>query len=148
MSEIKRASIAIMHKYTTAEDWAQKNPLLGAGELGIESNTKKFKFGDGVTPWNSLSYATRLNIEILQDGEESGTLQQFSNTTNFTITRSITDSDSITYNIDFITEEREEGIASFRTTCFGDTGHLYHGGEEPSFMARFCENYSNTEERH
>ena len=108
MSEIKRASIAIMHKYTTAEDWAQKNPILGAGELGIESNTKKFKFGDGVTPWNSLSYATRLNIENLQDGEDSGTLQQFSNTTNFTIPSSITDSDSITYNIDFITEGRED----------------------------------------
>ena len=38
-----------------------------------------------------------------------------------------------------ITEEREDGIASFRTTCFGDTSHLYYGHEKPSFMARFCE---------
>lgn len=40
---------------------------------------------------------------------------------------------------EIVTEEREKGIASFRTTCFGDTGHLYKGGESPSFAARFCE---------
>lgn len=37
------------------------------------------------------------------------------------------------------TEEREKGIASFRMTAFGDTGHLYKGNEDPSFAARFCE---------
>lgn len=38
-----------------------------------------------------------------------------------------------------ITEEREEGIAAFRCQQFGDISHLYAGGEEPSFAARFCE---------
>ena len=47
-----------------------------------------------------------------------------------------------------VTEEREQGKAYFRCNGFGDISHLYKGGEEPSFMARFCENYSNTEERH
>ena len=37
------------------------------------------------------------------------------------------------------TEEREEGIASLRMQAFGDTSHLYKGGREPSFSARFCE---------
>lgn len=46
------------------------------------------------------------------------------------------------------TEERREGIASFRVRSFGDTTHLYVGGEEPSFSGRFCEMYSNVEERH
>lgn len=46
-----------------------------------------------------------------------------------------------------VTEEREEGIAVFRMTSFGDTGHLYKGNEQPSFMARFCECYSD-KERH
>lgn len=45
-------------------------------------------------------------------------------------------------------EERREGIAYFRMNTFGDTGHLYIAGEEPSFSARFCEMYSNTDERH
>lgn len=46
-----------------------------------------------------------------------------------------------------ITEEREEGIAVFRCQQFGDIGHLYAGGEEPAFAARFCECYAD-EDRH
>lgn len=42
-----------------------------------------------------------------------------------------------------VTEEREKGKAIFRITGFGDTGHLYKGGEAPSFMARFCECFSD-----
>lgn len=45
------------------------------------------------------------------------------------------------------TEERREGIATFRCCGFGDTGHLYKGGEEPSFAARFCEIY-HSDDRH
>lgn len=46
------------------------------------------------------------------------------------------------------TEERLEGIAYFRMNAFGDTSHLYAGGQEPSFAARFCETYTNTDQRH
>lgn len=46
------------------------------------------------------------------------------------------------------TEERREGIASFRMTAFGDTSHLYAAGREPSFSGRFCETYENWEQRH
>ena len=45
------------------------------------------------------------------------------------------------------TEERREGIAQFRASAIGDTGHLYAGGEEPSFAARFCETF-HSDERH
>ena len=38
-----------------------------------------------------------------------------------------------------VTEERREGIASFRMLSFGETTHLYMHDEEPSFAARFCE---------
>jgi len=38
-----------------------------------------------------------------------------------------------------VTEEREEGIATFRCMRFGDVAHLYAAGEEPSFSARFEE---------
>lgn len=42
------------------------------------------------------------------------------------------------------TEERREGVALFRAVGFGDISHLYAGGEEPSFAARFCECYADT----
>lgn len=46
------------------------------------------------------------------------------------------------------TEERRDGIASFRVSCFGDTYHLQAAGQKPSLHARFCETYDNMEERH
>lgn len=47
-----------------------------------------------------------------------------------------------------ITEEREKGVAFFRCNGFGDLSHLYKGDEPASFQARFCETYSNFDERH
>ena len=42
----------------TAAQWTSANPVLAAGEWGFETDTKKFKIGDGTTAWNApLSYA-------------------------------------------------------------------------------------------
>ena len=49
---------------------------------------------------------------------------------------------------EIVSEERQQGIASFRALRIGDISHLYAGQEPPSFAARFCEVFSNTEERH
>ena len=49
---------------------------------------------------------------------------------------------------ELVTEERQKGIACFRALHVGDTRHLFLGGEEPSFACRFCEVYSDTEQRH
>jgi probable phosphoglycerate mutase len=46
------------------------------------------------------------------------------------------------------TEERREGIASFRAATFGDVSHLYAGGEEPAFAARWCETFDRVDQRH
>ena len=40
----------------TAAQWTSTNPTLVKGELGIETDTNKFKFGDGTTAWTSLPY--------------------------------------------------------------------------------------------
>ncbi len=45
------------------------------------------------------------------------------------------------------TEERRNGIASFRAASIGDISHLYAGDEEPAFAARFCEVW-DSEDRH
>ena len=39
-----------------AQEWANSNPTLAQGELGIELDTGRFKLGDGVSAWNSLRY--------------------------------------------------------------------------------------------
>ena len=45
------------------------------------------------------------------------------------------------------TEERRDGIASFRMQSFGDISHLYVEDMEPSFAARFCETWDSPTER-
>ncbi len=47
-----------------------------------------------------------------------------------------------------VTEERRQGKASFRMTSFSDSSHLTGGGEPVSFSGRFCELYTNENERH
>ena len=47
-----------------------------------------------------------------------------------------------------VTEERRMGVASLRMTGFGETPHLALHGEAPSFSARFCERYTNWDQRH
>ena len=40
----------------TATQWTTANTVLEAGEIGWESNTNKFKIGDGTTEWDDLTY--------------------------------------------------------------------------------------------
>ncbi len=40
-----------------AATWTTQNPVLSAGEMGLETDTKKVKIGDGTTAWNSLGYS-------------------------------------------------------------------------------------------
>ena len=52
----------------TAEALASVNPVLLAGELGLETDTGKFKFGYGTSNWNSLSYAGGGSAELPSEG--------------------------------------------------------------------------------
>lgn len=47
----------IRHRGGTAATWTSTNPILSAREMGIETDTQKFKFGDGTTNWNLLPYS-------------------------------------------------------------------------------------------
>ena len=49
--------VQIQQRIDTASNWTTANPTLLAGEVGWESDTKKYKIGDGSTAWASLTYA-------------------------------------------------------------------------------------------
>lgn len=55
MAEVIKGKV--QHRYDTAADLMTSNPTMLAGEIGIESDTAKFKFGDGSTSWNDLPYS-------------------------------------------------------------------------------------------
>lgn len=40
----------------TAAAWTAANPILALGEVGIETDTRRFKVGDGILAWSALSY--------------------------------------------------------------------------------------------
>ena len=46
-----------------AQQWANVNPILAQGEIGIEIDTSRLKVGDGVTSWNSLKYERPIETE-------------------------------------------------------------------------------------
>ena len=52
----------------TAANWTTHNPVLLAGEVGIERDTNKFKIGDGAKTWSALPYAGA-QIKIQGEGE-------------------------------------------------------------------------------
>ena len=56
----------------TAAGWAGANPTLNAGEMALETDTRKIKVGDGSTAWNSLQYV-RLDGGSLDDGAPTTT---------------------------------------------------------------------------
>ena len=46
----------VQHKRGTAAAMTSNNPVLAAGEIGVETDTGKTKIGNGSTAWNSLPY--------------------------------------------------------------------------------------------
>jgi hypothetical protein len=50
-------SIRMQQRRGTASQWTSANPVLNAGEIGFETDTGKFKIGNGSSSWTSLTYA-------------------------------------------------------------------------------------------
>jgi hypothetical protein len=45
----------------TAAQWTGANPILAAGEIGFETDTGKFKIGNGSSTWSALNYYVDAN---------------------------------------------------------------------------------------
>lgn len=48
----------------TASQWTSANPILNGGEIGWESDTNKFKIGDGTNHWADLDYFIDANSTV------------------------------------------------------------------------------------
>jgi len=85
----------IQIKRGTASSWTSANTILAAGEIGFETDTKKFKVGDGSTAWTSLGYAgmSASSTDTLTNKTISGSSNTLSNIGNASLTNS-----SITVN--------------------------------------------------
>jgi hypothetical protein len=53
----------------TAAQWTAANPILAAGEIGFETDTSRFKMGNGSSTWGNLQYfANSAELASLLDG--------------------------------------------------------------------------------
>ena len=53
----------------TAAQWTAANPILAAGEIGFETDTSKFKMGNGSSTWSALTYfANAAELTNIIDG--------------------------------------------------------------------------------
>lgn len=59
----------IQLRHDTAANWTSANPTLMVAEMGIETDTARFKIGDGSTAWTSLSYASTLSNPMTTAGD-------------------------------------------------------------------------------
>jgi hypothetical protein len=73
MTEINARMMPIQD---TAANFEANDPILLSGEWGYETDTGKYKAGDGETPWNGLSYKVDVVFEVGDkdklDGIEAG----------------------------------------------------------------------------
>ena len=65
----KTLNVRFQQKYDTAENWAKSTITLLAGEMAIESDTGKFKFGNGEDVYADLSYAgiDQAQLDAIED---------------------------------------------------------------------------------
>ena len=59
----------------TAAQWTAANPTLAAGAIGFETDTNKFKVGNGSSAWSSLQYF--VDASIVFDSSEVTTLVNY-----------------------------------------------------------------------
>lgn len=73
----------------TASEWTSVDPTLSAGEWGLETDTGRYKIGNGLTAWTSLPYSSLLpkNTDITG---ASGIGVSFATTSGVPVTFSVT----------------------------------------------------------
>lgn len=67
----------------TAANWTSVNPILAQGEFGWESDTRKFKIGNGTSTWSALSYEYRMKTIIIAASDETTALTAGTNKVTF-----------------------------------------------------------------
>ena len=71
----KELIVRVCHAYATSAQWSNANPVLMSGEMGVESDTQKYKIGDGVTRWSNLSYASGVPIDTTLSASSTNPVQ-------------------------------------------------------------------------
>jgi hypothetical protein len=68
------AQTVIKFRRDTAANWTSVNPVLAAGEAGLETDTGLLKYGNGTSTWTALSYPSNSNTTYLVRNNTGATI--------------------------------------------------------------------------
>ena len=63
--------VTLQIRHDEAQDWVTRNPVLAAGEYGLETDTFLIKIGDGVRDWAHLSYLNKFDASYFKYDAEN-----------------------------------------------------------------------------
>jgi len=61
--------VQMQQRRDTAANWSSANPTLLSGELGYESDTNKWKVGNGSSAWSALAYSFSGDSDAISEGD-------------------------------------------------------------------------------
>lgn len=65
--------VTLQIRHDSASNWVIRNPILAAGEYGLETDTYWIKVGDGILDWGHLPYLNKLDSSYFKQ-EDDGTI--------------------------------------------------------------------------
>jgi hypothetical protein len=68
------AQTVIKFRRDTAANWTSTNPILAAGEVGLETDTGLVKYGNGTSTWTALTYPSNSNTTYLVRNNTGATI--------------------------------------------------------------------------
>lgn len=63
--------VTLQIRHDEAQDWVTRNPVLAAGEYGLETDTFLIKVGDGVRDWAHLPYLNKFDASYFKYDAET-----------------------------------------------------------------------------
>ena len=118
----KTINTKIQLRNDLAATWNSRNPVLLKGEMGVETDTRKIKIGDGTTAWKALSYVGADANDILAVINENR-----DTCTQIELTQGQTDADGLAT----ITSPKKGDTAIVSKLIVGDkrsyTAYVYNG---------------------
>ncbi len=69
--EVAQVAIRIQLRRDTAGNWTTFNPILRAGEIGVETDTLRLKIGDGISQWSTRPYVNVLPSELTELSQDA-----------------------------------------------------------------------------
>ena len=113
----------------TAAAWLLADPKLAEGEMGFETDTYQFKFGDGIKVWSALPYYYKV-LDIIQITRDTYT--------NFYAANLVYDNGQMLYETDTDKFKIADGVKTWRLLPYAfeqPNIQIYRGTAELDFGA-------------